>query len=207
MHVCLALTMRVAEAPGYAERRDAIAQDWSHFLGVALPGATWLPLPNMGERVVDTAMALGVTGVVLTGGDDWGVYPERDATETALFRWAMAQGLPVLGVCRGAQVINLLLGGRLCEDAVDDHAGTRHGLTGEVQWVPGDVNSYHRRVVTAETLAPALVCVAQAPDGTIEAFQLPGGKVVGIVWHPERERPHRACDADLLQRLFLSENA
>lgn len=207
MHVRLALTMRVTQLPGSSERRDAIAQDWTHFLAATLPGAAWLPLPNVGERVTELAEAFGVTGVVLTGGDDWGVYPERDATEAALFRWAMAQNLPVLGVCRGAQVVNRLLGGSVREGAVDGHAGVRHGLANRADWVPAEVNSYHHRVMTADTLAPSLECAGQAPDGTVEAFWLPCGRVTGIVWHPERENPYRACDVALLQRLFLRENA
>lgn len=207
MKIRLALTMRVTEAPGHGERRDAIAQDWSHFMATALPDAVWLPLPNMGEGGVDMAAAFGVTGIVLTGGDDWGLYPERDVTEAALFHWAMAHDLPVLGVCRGAQVINHVLGGTVHKGIVGNHVRARHELFGQADWVPAEVNSYHRWVMTSDTLAPSLACVARAPDGTVEAFHLPDRRVKGIMWHPERERPCRACDKALMQHLFCLEGA
>lgn len=205
MNVRLALTMRVTEAPGHAERRDALAQDWGRFLAVTLPGAAWLPMPNAGDDAVRLADAFAVNGLVLTGGDDWGVFSERDATEAALFRWAMARDIPVLGVCRGAQVINRMLGGsaRVTDGAV--HAGTRHPLTERQDWTPEDVNSYHRLVLDRDMLAPGLVSDALAPDGTVEAFHLPGRRVVGVLWHPEREHPYGACDVALMQRLFAPE--
>lgn len=205
MDLRLALTMRVAEVPGQAERRDALAQDWARFLAAALPDARWLPLPNAEDRAVATAEAFAINGLVLTGGDNWGVYPERDATETALFRWARSHDFPVLGVCRGAQVINILMGGGIQEGAGEDHAGTRHPLHNRADWVPHEVNSFHRMVMTESSLASGLVCAAQAPDGTVEAFHLPGGRVTGILWHPEREHPPREYDVSLMQRLFSSE--
>ena len=206
MNVLIALTMRVTDALDYSEARDALAQGWSRFMLAALPEAGWVPLPNSQNQAVRMAQQLGVNGLVLTGGDSWGVYPERDATEESLFRWAMANHYPVVGICRGAQVINRLLGGSIQLAADAAHVATRHPLRSTVSWVPDECNSFHRMVLTDETLASGLECVAHAPDGTVEAFHLPGQRVAGIGWHPERETPFRPCDITFMRRFFLAED-
>ncbi|MGG8410020.1 gamma-glutamyl-gamma-aminobutyrate hydrolase family protein [Streptomyces sp. 12297] len=123
--------------------------------------------------------------------------PERDAWELALVRAALAGGtVPVLGVCRGMQVLNVALGGTLVQH-IDDHAagpgvmgmhpvrpvaGTRYGgLAPEDTEVP----TYHHQAV--DRLGAGLVVSAWAVDGTVEAVELPGEQwVLGVQWHPER---------------------
>ena len=104
----LGLTMRMTrkEYPGAdSELRDAIACDWPRFLERALPDMPYIFLPNSGEAIIRYAERLGIDALLLTGGDDWGIFPERDETEPRLFAWAREKNFPIFGVCRGAQVI------------------------------------------------------------------------------------------------------
>ncbi len=128
----IAVTQRVAIVPEYGERRDCLDQAWARF--IAACGLLPLPLPN----VVDVALALfgraEVAGLLLTGGNDLaavgGDAPERDATENALLDAAESRRLPVMGVCRGMQLIQqrhavpLQAGSRARDAAADDrHRG------------------------------------------------------------------------------------
>lgn len=210
----LALSMRMVRqryAPGNEELRDALAQDWWSFLTQVLPHIAAIPMPNTGKHALTLLDALPVCGIVLTGGDDWGAFPQRDATETALWTWAEQHNLPVLGVCRGAQVINRLLGGSISTDLGPDHSGTRHcivcdpcaGLprtTGERQ-----VNSFHRCGFRQEDLASSLTAWAWDTEGHVEAFASANGRVVGVLWHPEREQPVQTADVALFNHLFHGE--
>jgi putative glutamine amidotransferase len=127
--------------------------------------------------------------------------PGRDEFESALIRLAVQAGRPVLGVCRGHQILNVSLGGTLIAD-LPDEAGEGHGFLGyppdhrshAVVTHPGTtaahlygdrlmVNSYHHQAV--DTIAPGLRAIAYAPDGVVEAIELPGADVVGVQWHPE----------------------
>ncbi|MFF7311909.1 gamma-glutamyl-gamma-aminobutyrate hydrolase family protein [Streptomyces sp. NPDC008137] len=149
-------------------------------------------------------------GVVIAGGPD--VEPvrygaereprtgpparERDAWELALIDAALAAGVPLLGICRGMQLLNVALGGTLVQH-IDGHAeqvGVFGGHT--VKPVPGSlyggvvpeetfVPTYHHQAV--DRLGEGLVPSAYAADGTIEALELPThpGWVLGVQWHPE----------------------
>lgn len=136
----------------------------------------------------------------------YGIDPERDGTEIALVRLAAETGRPFLGICRGIQVINVALGGSLYTDVADQLAGARKHdhypdsprdfLAHRVSVTPDSrlaaildgvdvaVNSMHHQ--GAERIAPGLTATAYAPDGLVEAVELPGHPFgLGVQWHPE----------------------
>lgn len=134
--------------------------------------------------------------------------PSRDRVEILFTRWAMEDGKPVLGVCRGMQVINVVVGGTLYQDCTDEvpdaikhdyfptagHA--RDFLAHGVRIEPGTrlaqvfgadearVNSMHHQAI--RDLGEGLVASAFSPDGLIEAIETrEDGFIVGVQWHPE----------------------
>ncbi|MFJ8474160.1 gamma-glutamyl-gamma-aminobutyrate hydrolase family protein [Kitasatospora sp. NPDC094011] len=136
--------------------------------------------------------------------------PARDAWEVALLRGALAAGMPVLGICRGMQVLNVVCGGTLVQHLpdvldVDVHAGTP-GCYGShlVRPVPGtlvggllpeselSVPTFHHQAV--DRLGAGLRVSALAPDGTIEAVE-GAGFTVGVQWHPEQGTDLRVMQA------------
>ncbi|MEV6809216.1 gamma-glutamyl-gamma-aminobutyrate hydrolase family protein [Streptomyces sp. NPDC051132] len=132
--------------------------------------------------------------------------PRRDAWELALIDAALAAGLPLLGICRGMQLLNVALGGTLVQH-LDGHAeavgvfgghpvkpvpGTRYGgIVPEELTVP----TYHHQAV--ERLGEGLVPSAYAADGTVEAVELPAdrGWALGVQWHPEMGEDTRVMRA------------
>ncbi|RII18732.1 putative glutamine amidotransferase [Streptomyces sp. YIM 130001] len=132
--------------------------------------------------------------------------PERDAWELALIRAALAAGTPLLGICRGMQLLNVALGGTLVQH-LDGHSGGQVGSFGKhrVLPVPGtryaaavpdpeDVPTYHHQAL--DRLGQGLLPAAHALDGTVEAVELPGaGWVLGVQWHPEMGDDHRVMEA------------
>ncbi|MEU9923458.1 gamma-glutamyl-gamma-aminobutyrate hydrolase family protein [Streptomyces griseoluteus] len=132
--------------------------------------------------------------------------PERDAWELALVEAALAAHVPLLGICRGMQLLNVALGGTLVQH-LDGHTQAV-GVFGAhpVHPVPGtlyasiqpdgtSVPTYHHQAI--DHLAPALTPSAHAADGTIEAVELPSaeGWVLGVQWHPEMGTDDRVMRA------------
>ena len=198
----IALTMRVVQTTypsGSNEMRDAISHDWARFLSLALPHAVWLPLPNTGQQVVQLAETLPVDGLILTGGDDVGACALRDATELALLTWARTKRLPVLGVCRGAQMLQHFCGGVL-RPVAEHHKGTRHSVVWNGHTLT--VNSYHQQGILAHELARELTPQALAEDNTVEAFSHNTLPWFGTLWHPEREAAATEHDCQILKQLF-----
>ena len=199
----LGITMRVMHhtyASGAVEERDALARDWPRFLRGVFPQETLLYLPNVGAEITGFANRAAFSALIFSGGEDWGQAPARDTTEEALFAWAREVGVPVFGVCRGAQVINMLMGGRL--GACEEHVAVRHPVE-LARPVAGSsrhgVNSFHALGIPPDGLAPGLEALAVAPDGTVEAFTGAGGRIAAVMWHPEREIQPAPLDLALMR--------
>lgn len=189
-------------------------------------GAGGLPLviPALGELIDQDTLLANIDGLLFTGSPS-NVEPhhysgpasaagtlhdtDRDATTLPLIRKAIAAGIPLLGICRGFQEINVAFGGSLhqrvqevsgmmdhrepADEPVEVQYAARHavhvqpggvlaglGLPGEIR-----VNSIHGQGV--QRLAPGLRVEALAPDGLIEAFSVEGAPsfALGVQWHPE----------------------
>ena len=171
------------------------------------------------------AAARSIDGLILSGGDD--VHPEAygvldegvsvdtdlpvDLGEIELLKRAVAHLVPVLGICRGAQIVNVAYGGSLHQDmlgrsdchpprpeVLDEIIAHRHDLKvapdSELSRIlgvePRQVNSTHHQAISE--LAPGLRAVAWAPDGIVEAIESEGpGYLVAVQWHPEKLPPPR----------------
>jgi len=211
-------TAKVAVLVGHEpERRYSVHRGYVDALWAA--GATPILLaPPADTSAVDRYVeaALGCDAVCVTGGGDvdpafygavaedglMSVDPPRDAAEVAAVRAAAEAGRPVLGICRGIQLVAVAFGGSLHQDL------TRAGFSGhwaiEQEYEPAHaievesgsaalvalggantVNSIHHQAVRDP--GPGLVATAWSPDGVIEAVEGPG--VLGVQWHPERLWP------------------
>jgi gamma-glutamyl-gamma-aminobutyrate hydrolase PuuD len=84
--------------------------------------------PNLEKSALEFVGKKGIDGLKLSGGDEWQVYPIRDETETLLFQWAQKRKFPVLGVCRGFQVIQRCTGGKITAKNDHIHRAARHIL-------------------------------------------------------------------------------
>lgn len=134
-----------------------------------------------------------------------GVSAERDRTELALIRWVVDEAKPFFGICRGQQLLNVALGGTLYRD-ISEHVGAlKHTYSGETESTLRPhaiqieeetrlarllgkpvltVNSLHHQAVRA--VAESLIISARAPDGLVEAVELPAHPFgLAVQWHPE----------------------
>ena len=161
------------------------------------------PYTEIKDEIMDIGQAL-----VLTGGEDIdpiyykekqdpktkGVDRERDKLEIELLKKAVDKNLPVLGICRGLQVINVAYGGTLYQDLPSHPYDKDHNIIIEknsfldkiFQKEKIRVNSYHHQA--AKKVAPGFLPIAKTEDGIIESIILKDEKkfVLGVQWHPER---------------------
>lgn len=183
----IAISQR-SDVTAKGERRDALDQAWPYL--IAGLGGVPMPVPNRLDDVPGHLEAIDADAILLTGGND--VQPglpthsaERNRTEQAMLEWAARRRLPVLGVCRGFQIMNVVMGGRL--SPIEGHVAVSHDVELDAAAVP--VNSFHNWGIKAADLAPAFVIKGRAGGEWIEAAthcELPW---VGVMWHPEREIP------------------
>jgi putative glutamine amidotransferase len=185
---------------------------------VAAGGVPLVLSPLIGSSLAGSALD-GLDGILLSGGEDidpawYGAEPspmlsppsrERDVFELALFAVARQRQIPILGICRGIQLINVGLGGTLYQDLPSERPGTvehrpdtaREVRSHVVQLQPDTraaealgttslrVNSSHHQAI--KDLAPGLIATGWTDDGLIEAAEGPpdGPWLLAVQWHPE----------------------
>ena len=204
----VAVSQRIDYIEARNEFRDALdhrLEKWlimADFLPVAVPNG--LVVQNNSENLIAWLDAVDPQVIVLSGGNDIGEYQLRDTTERILFEQAAKGSIPVLGLCRGMQMMAFHAGTQLVP--VTGHAAMRHALrcvAGLQQELPKEVNSYHDWGLAScpdgfETLATSL-------DGTIEAIHHRSLPWEGWMWHPEREEPFSTIDSKRFNKLIDNE--
>lgn len=206
------ITQRTHQDPATGEIREALDTAWGTFFRecgiLAVPVSSEIPVRTLFKEIHPD-------GILFSGGNDLEICnpgnilsKTRDLFESRLLEHAMTVGVPVLGVCRGMQMIGHYFGSKL--EKVEGHVATRH----EISISPGSflspiygeqiqVNSYHNFGITdaGKTLR---ICARSCSDKTIEAIAHPSHRIAGIMWHPEREKPYNSFDLKLIQSFFCS---
>jgi putative glutamine amidotransferase len=189
----------------------------------AIKGAGGIPVLLPALDALNRPLGSFCQGLLLSGGGDFDpalfheaahgrlgrVDPERDRWEISLIRRACREGLPVFGICRGLQAMNVALGGSLYQDLPSQYrsAGSipllehnqenpGHEVSHQVRIAEDSLlfkiigaaeiwtNSHHHQAV--KDLAPGLTICARSDDGVIEGIEGTGGFFLGVQWHPER---------------------
>jgi len=190
-------------------------------------GGVPVVIPALEEDEDILSILATIDGLVLTGGEDLDpasyrerphpsvalAAPERQRSDMRLVELALVMEIPILGICMGCQLVNVVLGGTLIQDISSQHpSAIEHSSGGGAATVMHLVeiaeqtrlhsivkagvimaDSTHHQAV--KDLGKGLVVTARAEDDTIEAVELPGAWILGVQWHPERliDRPeHRA---------------
>lgn len=209
--------MIIGLSVNHAEKKSCIADAYVN--AVVEAGGTPVLIPPVTCKAVLENIVSHIDGLILSGGGD--VYSplfgeelhpsvtdcdfERDKCELLLAHLAAERQMPVLGICRGHQMLNVAFGGTLIQDilsqipgskTVHSQAEARQTATHQVRINPDSglyrivrqnsllVNSFHHQAV--KTVAPGFRAVAFSDDGLVEAIESDEGRIIlGLQWHPE----------------------
>lgn len=215
------ISQRVIDLKNRNERRDTLDQSWTMFLEKC--GFEIVIIPNCHSDPVSYLKRLGVSALILSGGGDisnelnthngkkiklkinsFEIAPERDRTEQKLLEGSLILGWPVIGVCRGMEIINLFHGGQL--EKVSGHSKTQHSISVPLDKTIPDffdkiVNSYHDLGIPINRLGDGLIELAKS-DNYVEAFIHKKYLHCGIMWHPERNSPWSTKDINFFKKFL-----
>ena len=185
----IGLTTRLDAIPNTNEVRACIDTNWFEFLK---PVASEIIIIqtfhcNYPVNVKDLDF------LILSGGND--IYEvckstlsdKRDNIEMLLIKNCISHNIPILGVCRGMQIINKYFGGSFVQ--LDNHVRTIHKLNATFSWLNNidRSNSFHNWGILPNNLSNKLIAGANCiEDGSVEAIEHPKLKIRGVMWHPER---------------------
>ena len=160
-----------------------------------------IPLPNKIFNFKKTITQLSPNGIILSGGGSPLNKDIRYKNENKLIEFAIANNLPILGICRGAQALNIYNGGKISK--IKNHVGTRHKIYGTIVKNKNiSVNSYHDYGFDKKLIGKNLNILAYSSDQNIECFVHKKYKMMGIMWHPERYSKQRDFDKYLIKNFF-----
>ena len=194
----LALSMRVTEASNYFETRNSLAFEYIEFFERL--GFLVIPVPNNSKHIEKYIEELDVDGIVLTGGNNVNpslyngieelesVYKQRDEVEGRLLDVAVKNNIPLLGICRGFHYINVHFGGTISHD-VKNHVKKDHILISQNTLLNDTkTNSYHNQAILKHNLSSDFDVIAFTKDNVIETIYHKEHKILGVQWHPERQK-------------------
>ena len=197
------ITPRIYRDANSGEMRTALDMNWFELckeLNINVVVLSYM------DTSIDFLRTLSPSGIILSGGNDLSsINPLsentiRDKYERSLVEFAMANEIPILGICRGMQFLGEFFGGKI--NKVSEHVRCKHTISvseNRFGIIGGERNSYHDYALSNSGL---MRVVARSPDDSIEAIEHATLPIVGIMWHPEREIPFCKSDKDFIRNFF-----
>lgn len=205
----IGITQRVEEVSSYNEIRDCLDVRWTNLL--CSLNIIPIPLCNKVVQAENYLDKLGLSGIILSGGNNINVNPgisksisfHRDIFEMSVIKWCEKNNIPLLGICRGMQILNIYYKGNIinCKNHVNvEHIvnTSRSSIWGEKNFV---TNSYHN--FSIDKLGESISVIAKSSDEIIEAIMHENKIFYGIMWHPEREQKLESYSKTIIEKLFL----
>jgi len=196
-------------------------------------GIKLIPISNSTKNINSYFEKFPISGIILSGGNDINpelynkkinesekkklfISNERDETEKELLRIAIKKKIPVLGICRGMQFINVFFKGKLINIKEENQSEIGHLATEHTIKIINNkakkllnnesrINSYHGYGINKKTLSSELEIFAQTDDALIEGLYHPLFPIVGIQWHPERKSPDERINNKLIEAFLKKE--
>ena len=205
----IGISLRIVPTLNYNEERDALSHDWPQFLEKLdlIP----ILIPNRINNVSEFLDEVGINGLILSGGDNIGDYPQRDSIERSIIEYGIKKKIPLIGVCRGMQMINEYFGGSYITTLDKKHVNQLHSveiINARKHKILDSksviVNSFHNNIINSNILAQALTPFAISNDNSIEGFYHESLPMIGIMWHPERSQD--STNQTILQKVFQDIN-
>ena len=189
----IAITQRLDFIENYKEYRSSLDLRWYNFINKI--GFNAYIVPNSKHFNIDNNFKrLHISGVILSGGSFITEYHNnnrrylsiRDDIEFNLIKYSIKKNIPLIGVCRGMQIINHFFRGGLIKK---NNTKKKHELISNTKdyEFPINVNSYHNYVIDKNKLHKNLKILAFDKNNDIEALCHNTKKIIGIMWHPERD--------------------
>ena len=204
----IGITQRLVREEKFDETRNALDIRWQELLF----SIDLIPIPIPVNIDLHHYSSVNLNGIILTGGNDLCSLEEnslsrlRDKHEIECIKYAIANSIPLFGVCRGMQLIAEYFGSTF--KRVENHVAKRHQIVSLIDHEYKNyfskietVNSYHKYAINR--LGEELVSLGICPDDNIiEAIQHKNYKIFGQMWHPERENPFDLNNSRIISSFF-----
>lgn len=204
----IALTQRLIENDSYYEVRECLDINWFRFF----EKLDFIPIPISSETSIENIFSvMALDGIILTGGNDLyslnnnDLSKKRDDFEFNLLKESIKCDIPILGICRGMQIISSFFGSDLKK--ITNHVSNKHkiisnkdskyfNLFNQME----SVNSFHNYAI--EKIDKDFIVSCNSEDNQIEAIEHKFKRILGIMWHPEREKYFNINDINLIKSFF-----
>ncbi len=194
------ITQRYEKIGAFREYRDNIDSRLPSLINKL--GYTPILLPNNLDNLTKFIKKISPKGIILSGGGNPLKKDLRYYNENKLIKISINKNIPIIGICRGAQALNVFFGGKLKK--VKNHVRKKHKIFGPlVRNLDIKVNSYHDYGFFKKTLGKNLELLAYSSDKVVKSFSHIRYKFLGIMWHPERYKKLKNFDKNLIKK-YLS---
>ena len=200
----IAISQRVHKINEYSELRDELDNRLFEFTNKL--GFLPVPIPNFKKKnnadiktLLKWLNSIKPSGIILSGGQDIGKFKHRDQIEFKLLKWSVKNNVPIIGICRGMQIIGHWA--KVKTIKIKNHVGVRHIIISSIN------KNYKRKVNSFHNLA-----LSKCPknfkvnfrslDGVIESIEWRKKKIFGCMWHPEREKKFDKQDISKFKGFF-----